>query len=163
MGRERFVRGWLRKMRVLRPMHGCRPRSNWVAIDYTKSACWLQWNAANWHNVMLPASDRLSGSYHPVNTHHGRTVGGSNESHGQLTISARSAFPVMTSPKLRVPVVSGKPHRKMPPKVVLLKGLRIRCEVSGNLIFSAPRMAHGTLPFQSKIRTSGEFGKQRKE
>jgi hypothetical protein len=40
--------------------------------------------------------------------------------------------------------VSGKPHRKKPERVVLLKGFRRRCEVSGNLIFSVRRKAHST-------------------
>ena len=51
----------------------------------------------------------------------------------QLLPTEQCAFPVTTGPKLRVPVVSGKPHRKMPQRAVLLKGFRIRCEVSANL------------------------------
>jgi hypothetical protein len=33
--------------------------------------------------------------------------------------------------------VCGKPHRKMPQRAVLLKGFRIRCEVSRNLMICA--------------------------
>jgi hypothetical protein len=55
----------------------------------------------------------------------------------QLLPTCQRVFPVTTGPKLRVPVVSGKTHRKMPNKAVLLKGFRIRCEVNGNLMIHA--------------------------
>ena len=55
----------------------------------------------------------------------------------QLLPTDQTAFPVATGPKLRLPVVSGKPHRKMPERAVLLKGFGIFGEVSGNLMIHA--------------------------
>jgi len=55
----------------------------------------------------------------------------------QLLPTGQRPFPVTTGLKLPVPVVSGKPHRKMPNMVVLLKGFRKRCEVSRNLMIYA--------------------------
>ena len=43
--------------------------------------------------------------------------------------------------------VSGKPHREMPERAVLLKGFRIRCEVSGKLIIAARRVVRATLRY----------------
>jgi hypothetical protein len=54
-----------------------------------------------------------------------------------LAIIAQRAFPVTTGPKLRVPVMSGKPHRKMPERAAILKGFRMPREVSGILMIRA--------------------------
>lgn len=52
--------------------------------------------------------------------------------------------------------VSGKPHRKMPEGVSLLKSFRLCCDVSGNLMIRARCEVCATHLFQFRIRMSGE-------
>lgn len=95
-------------------------------------------NAAGCRNTVERAS--LRG--HP----RGRVVGFPEKwPLAQLLPTCQRAFPVTTGPKLRVPAVSGKPHRKMPNKAVLLKAFRKRFEVSRNLMILGRTAGRETL------------------
>lgn len=55
--------------------------------------------------------------------------------------------------------MSGKPHRKIPERVALLKGFRMLWEVSGNLIDSARRQTQTTYSY---CRTEGGKAQRRR-